>query len=158
ERRPVWAPNGARLLFASNRKGVFDVYEKPSSGVGDDEALLTDGFPKYPTSWSPDGQYALYFTVNQRTEPDVFVVPLNGNPRPFPYLRSPFSEGNARFSPDGRWIAYDSNESGRPEVLVVPFTGPDAPPSAKYPISTSGGFLPRWRRDGREIFYLSPDN
>jgi Tol biopolymer transport system component len=156
---PAWAPEGGRLIFSSNRKGTFDLYQKLASGAGDDEAVLTDSSAKFPTSWSADGRYILYESrPDVKAANNVFILPLAGDRKPLLYLRTPFEEQNSTFSPDGRWIAYDSNESGPYEVYVAPFMGPDRAPGGKWQVSTSGGRFPRWRRDGKEIFYQSPDN
>jgi eukaryotic-like serine/threonine-protein kinase len=154
ERNLTWSPDGSRIVFASNRKGHFDLYQKASSGVGSDELLLESELDKYPMSWSPDGRFLLYLGVDPKTKLDLWVLPLGGDRKPFPFLQTEFNEANGQFSPDGRWIAYASDESGGNEIYVAPFPGP----GAKQQISTSGGRQPRWRGDGKEIFYLAPDN
>jgi len=106
-------------------------------------------------SWSPDGRFILYatFLSSPQTGADLFVLPLFGDRKAHPFLQTPFNEIEGQFSPDGRWVAYTSNESGRYEVYVAPFPGP----GGKWQVSTGGGTFPRWRRDGTEIFYLAPD-
>ena len=116
--------------------------------------LLEDNLDKYPTSWSPDGRFILYRTGGGQTGSELFVLPLSGDRKPVPFLNTQFNEGFGQFSPDGRWVAYRSNESGRNEIYVAPFPGP----GGKWQISTAGGDRPRWRHDGTEIFYLAPDN
>jgi Tol biopolymer transport system component len=110
--------------------------------------VLPTNTSKNAGSWSADGRFVLYTT----TPPDLWALPLSGEKKPFPFLQTRFNEGSGRFSPDGRWVAYQSNESGRPEVYVAAFPGP----GGKWQVSTAGGVLPRWRRDGKEIFYAAP--
>jgi serine/threonine protein kinase len=149
---PIWSADGTRIVFNSNRKGHFDLYQKPSSGAGAEEVLVENGFEKHPSSWSPDGRHLLYAEQSQGF--DLWVLPLSGERKAFPFIKSPFIELYGRYSPDGRWIAYNSNESGRDEVYVAPF-----PASVgKWQVSKAGGAFPRWRDDGREIFYFSMDN
>jgi eukaryotic-like serine/threonine-protein kinase len=152
----LWSPDGSRVVFNSNRKGHYDLYQKASSGAGTEEVLLEDNLDKYPGSWSPDGRFILYVTgaATPRTGNDLFILPLSGDRKPYPFLQTQFNERPGQFSPDGRWVAYFSNESGKYEVYVAPFPGP----GGKWQISTGGGYFPRWRRDGTEIFYLAPDN
>jgi dipeptidyl aminopeptidase/acylaminoacyl peptidase len=154
----IWSPDGSRIVFNTRRKGPLDLYQKASSGAGAEEELLADGLDKFPSDWSPDGRFVL-FEVNdpgrsQIPRNDLWVLPLFGDRKPFPFLQTQFDEGFGGFSPDGRWIAYASNESGRNEVYVAPFPGP----GGKWQLSAAGGSQPRWRRDGKEIFYLGPDN
>jgi Tol biopolymer transport system component len=153
----VWSPDGSRVVFNSRRKGHLDLFQKASSGAGTEEVLLEDNVDKYPESWSPDGRFILYATggsTTSTTGSDLFVLPLSGDRKPFPFLNTQFNEGQGQFSPDGRWIAYRSDESGRGEVYVAPFPGA----GGKWQISTGGGIYPRWRRDGTEILYFTPDN
>jgi len=151
---PVWSPDGTRIAFGSVRDGIMNLYQKLSSGAGEEDPLLQSGEAKYPTDWSPDGRFLLYTT----TGGDVWLLPLSGDRKPVPFLRTPFFEGWARFSPDGRWIAYQSNASGRQEVYVQPFReGSGAPSTGIWQVSTDGGTDPQWRRDGKELFYLAPD-
>jgi dipeptidyl aminopeptidase/acylaminoacyl peptidase len=142
------------MVFNGLRKGSLDLYQKASSGVGPEEELLADGLDKIPFDWSPDGRFVLFAAIAPQTGPDLWLLPLFGDRKPFPFLQTPFAEIPAKFSPDGRWMAYGSNESGRFEVFVVPFPGP----GGKWQISVGGGNEPRWRRDGKELFYLGPDN
>jgi Tol biopolymer transport system component len=150
----LWSPDSSRIVFNANHKGHFDLYQKASSGAGAEEVLLEDNRDKFPTSWSPDGRFILYRTAGAQTREELFLLPLSGDRKPIPFLSTRFDEGFGQFSPDGRWVAYRSNESGRNEVYVVPFPGP----GGKWQISTAGGDRPRWRRDGNEILYLAPDN
>jgi len=159
---PVWSPDGASVVFRSNRKGPNNLYRRVASGAGSDDVVLEDSSQKFPTSWSPDGRSLLY--TNTGSSNDLFVLPMaNDRPatgsegrKPIPFLQTPFNEGNGQFSPDGRWVAYRSNDSGAGpfEIYVVPFPGP----GGKWLVSTAGGDFPRWRRDGTEIFYLATDS
>ena len=151
---PIWSPDGSRLVYGSRRKGHLDLYQKSSSGVGTEELLLEDKLDKSPSSWSPDGRFILYESFGGSTGGDVFVLPLFGERKPYPFVQTQFNDIPVQFSPDGRWVAYNSNESGKYEVYVVPF--PEI--SGKWQISTSGGTYPRWSHNGAEIFYVAPDN
>lgn len=151
-RGPVWSPDGGTVFFTSNRKGHFDLYRKASSGAGSEELLVESNLDKTPTSISPDGRFLLYHSVDPKTKQDIWVLPLDGSQKRFAFLQGEFNEVNAQFSPDGRWVAYQSDESGRSEIYVTPFPSP----SGKRQISTLGGRLPKWRR--KEVFYLSLDN
>ena len=155
-RTSVWSPDGSQIIFASGRKGRghMDLYRKASSGAGTDEVLLEDDAVKFPDSWSPDGKFILYLVSGTKT--DLFVLPLSGDRKPFPFLPARFNETEGQFSPDGRWVAYISDEAGQgdSELYVAPFPGP----GARKQISTDGANQPRWSRDGKEIFFLDPDN
>jgi hypothetical protein len=154
-RFPVWSPDGSRLAFAflSSNSYSSDFYQKPAGGNGQEELVLHAGVNGLTEDWSSDGKWIVYSQTGQKTANDLWLLPMSGDRKPVPYLQTPFDEVNARFSPDGKWIAYQSNESGQFHVYVqtVPLSG------AKYQISTSGGNSPRWRRDGRELFYVSAD-
>jgi eukaryotic-like serine/threonine-protein kinase len=150
----TWSPDAARIAFFSRRKGHLDLYErKVSDPIGSEAMLLADGTDKFPTSWSPDGRFLLYTFRSTTTASDLWVLPLGSDRKPFPFRQTPFSEGNAMFSPDGRWVAYASDEPGRNEVFVAPFPGP----GTAHRISTAGGATPQWRRDGKELFYVAPE-
>lgn len=150
---PVWSPDGSRIVFASNRNGLTDLYQKAASGTGSDELLLKSSDPKFPTDWSLDGRFILYENRDPKTKADLWVLPLEGDRQPFPLLQTEFNEQQARFSPNGKWVAYTSDESGTTQVYVQSF-----PASGnKWQVSTGGGDQPRWRRDGRELFYLAAD-
>ncbi len=152
ERQQAWSPDGSRIVFSSNRKGRFDLYQKVASGAGNEELLLESNLDKFPNSFSPDGRFLLYHAFDPKTRSDVWVLPLEGGQTPFPFLQTEFNELRGQFSPDGRWVAYQSDESRRDEIYVAPFPGP----GGKRQISTTGGQQPIW--PGKEIFYLSPDN
>jgi eukaryotic-like serine/threonine-protein kinase len=156
---PIWSPDGRRILWPSRRSGNFDLYIKAASGAGQDEKLITMGtVTGWATDWSRDGKFVLYQRPGDKTGQDLWMAPQSTGPSsepqtPFPYLASPFNEANGVFSPDGHWIAYESDESGRPEVYVQRF--PDTNP--KVQISTGGGTDAAWSKNGGELFYLAAD-
>jgi Tol biopolymer transport system component len=160
---PLWSPDGSAIVWSSRRSGFWALFRKPSDGSGTDQILYGDSADfgnKIATSWSPDGKFLLYTTNHVTTGNDVWVLPLTSEqpgapPKPFPFVQSPFQEGYAVFSPDGKWVAYQSNESGQLEVYVIPFNGVSSGAGGKRQISNHGGASPRWRADGKEIFYLS---
>lgn len=153
---PVWSPDGKSIAFSSARSGQTKMYVKPADGSSE-ERLLSD-HEGAPTDWSRDGKFLLFTSSSPGTSGDIWLLPEPGRPsataRPVPILATKFNEGQARFSPDGRWIAYASLESGSAEVYVRPFS-PDAAAAsgAKWLISKGGGVLPRWRADGKQLFY-----
>jgi Tol biopolymer transport system component len=152
--RPIWSPDGNRVVFGSIRKGVRNLYWKLSSSAGADELLLESDQGKVPTDWSSDGRFLLFRGFDPQTSFDLWVLPVLGDKKPLPFLKTPFEERDGQFSPDGKWIAYQSNESGRFEIYVQPFPGP----GEKFHISSNGGAQPRWNKNGKEIFYVSLDS
>ena len=150
----VWSPDGQRIAYATFRNGKLSLYQRPSDGSGSEE-LLVEGTSRvvYPSSWSPDGKFLAYYEPLQVVN-TISMVPMSGERKPTTFLQSQFIQLAPRFSPDGKWIAYCSGESGRTEVDVVAFPVP----GRKWQVSTEGGCSARWRRDGREIFYLAPDS
>jgi Tol biopolymer transport system component len=153
---PIWSPDGSRILFTSDRgpQGKYSIFEKPSNGVGQDSMVYRDpNFGVGPVDWSRDGRYVALEVSGTANGWDVWVLPRFGDRKPIPFLHSQFSEFDARFSPDAKWVMYSSNESGRREVYVQAFPGP----GGKYQISTQGGRSAKWREDGREILFLSLD-
>jgi Tol biopolymer transport system component/DNA-binding winged helix-turn-helix (wHTH) protein len=149
---PVWSPDGTRLLFASQRAGARnDLYLTSVTGGGPEEPLLKSPRTKWSVDWSPDGRFVLFNDWNLSTKAALWVLPLFGERRPSPVRESPFNDVQARLSPDGRWLAYTSDDSGRPEVYVRSFPGS----GARWKISTGGASQPAWRRDGKELFYLT---
>jgi Tol biopolymer transport system component len=150
---PVWSADGQRILFRSARNGPYDLFEKPATGAGDERPLLQTSEAKITYDSSPDGRTLLYGVFGATTGADIWALPFTGDRMPFPVVQTKFGEDAAQVSPDGRWIAYESNEAGRFEVYVQAF--PTA--RGKWQVSTGGGTYPRWRPDGKEIFYLAPD-
>jgi Tol biopolymer transport system component len=149
---PVWSPLGDRIVYASQLDGQFELFEKALDGTSA-TLLLQTGQSKQVTDWSRDGRYLLLRTISPGLpiDVDIWAMPLDGDRKPFPVVRTRFEERDAQFSPDGKWIAYQSNESGTHEVYVQPFRGP----GERSRISVSGGAQARWRADGRELFYLT---
>lgn len=150
---PQWSPDGRTIAsaFRSDRDGVANLYERGVGSVGEDKLLLKTDATKTPWDWSRDGRYLAYLSGD-----DVWALPLFGDRKPLRVTQTTFRETNARISPDGRWVAYQSSEPGgtRPdEVYVQSFPEP----GAKKQVSTMGGNVPRWSRDGKELFYVTPD-
>jgi len=151
---PLWSPDGSRIVWASNLEGTYQLYQKAASGAGQESLLLKSDYYKFPTDWSRDGRYILYREVNPKTKFDIWVLPVGsqGNDqKPFPLLQTDANEAAAVLSPDGQWVAYTSDESGRYEVYVQSFPAG----GGKRQISTAGGLGPRWA--GNELFYHAPD-
>ncbi|MGH9368716.1 MAG: TolB family protein, partial [Thermoanaerobaculia bacterium] len=153
ELSPFWSPDASRIVFSSDRAGALDLYQRVATGGSNDELLLSTSDPKYPNHWSPDGRYIVYESVDPKTKIDLWVLPLFGDRKPILYLQTGSDESQGQISPDGRWMLYQSNETGRSEIYVqaFPISG------GKWQISTNGGVYPRWRGDGKEIFYLALD-
>ncbi|MDQ3013214.1 MAG: hypothetical protein M3X11_21225, partial [Acidobacteriota bacterium] len=156
DERPIWSPDGSRIVWAALLgKNLF---QKAASGAGQDEVLLRSAYQKWPSDWSADGRFILYTERSpQTTGRDLWVLPMESESKPWPWLSTPADERQATFSPDEKWIAYQSDESGRFEIYLQAFV-PGAPASSgKRQLSTNGGTNPRWRRDGRELYYLAGD-
>jgi len=154
EQFPIWSPDGNRIVFAANPKGIYDLYQKPASGAGNEELILATDQDKRPRDISPDGGLLLYEQVGGPTaQNDLWILPLSGEREPTPFLNSEFDESEGKFSDDGRWIAYTSNESGQSEVYVRPYPAP----TGRWQVSIAGGKSPRWSRKGKELFYVTSD-
>jgi serine/threonine protein kinase/Tol biopolymer transport system component len=150
---PVWSPKEDQIVFASWRDGPSNLFVTRTDGSGGESRLLQSNRPKYPTDWSSDGSLLLFEVAEPESGWDIFVLPLTGQRQPYPYLTGRWNERDARFSPNSRWVAYMSTETGKEEVYVQSFpTG-----NGKWRISTSGGGKPAWARDGRKLYYVDPD-
>jgi Tol biopolymer transport system component len=178
DRYPIWSPDGSRIAFQSNRKSAFNIYQKPSGGAGAEELLVESPQDKYATDWSTDGGFILYHSNDPQTGRDLWVLPMSGanaslagrsqqkndgDGKPWVFLKTSFEERVGQFSPDGRWVAYTSNESGRYEIYIRPFAAPATSGAAvnsaagEWQVSTAGGIYSRWRLDGKELYYIGPN-
>lgn len=154
---PTWSPDGSRIVFTSNRGGVFDLYQKASSGGGDESLMYQSSEGKGPNSWSPDGKFLIYYSLGQPTHLRLLAVDGPADRKPVPLVDPKFSSISARFSPDGRWIAYTSNESGGEEISVRAFDPALGFAGSAIVVTKGGGRAPLWRGDGKEIYYIAPD-
>ena len=153
EKSPVWSADGSRVLYRSDRQGVPDIYEIAVGVPGSERRLLEQEGVQQPEDISRDGRFLVYSNNTQTTTPDIWILPLNGDRKPLPWLQTRFAKMSPRFSPDGQWIAYESDESGDPEIYLARTEGG----GEKQRLSPAGGSLPRWRRDGKELYYVAPD-
>jgi serine/threonine-protein kinase len=162
DRNPVWTPDGRRIAFASQPRPDpnQNIYWKRADGTGDMQRLTNGPNAQVPVSWHPSGKYLAFYESNLMTGNDLMILPIEGDEasgwkpgKPTPFLNTPANEREAAFSPDGRWLAYESTESGRYEVYVRPFPGP----GGKWQVSTNGGLTPTWSRTRRELFFLGQD-
>jgi Tol biopolymer transport system component len=151
-RYPAWSKNGDEIAFTSVRSGSFKFLTRSSAGAGKEEALYETPDWRALSDWSPDRRFLLFFGPDPKTGTDLWVLPTDTHV-PKPFLSTAANEMWGQFSPDGRWIAYHSNETGRFEIYVLPFPGPGGP----IPVSTAGGVYTRWSRDGNELYYIAPD-
>jgi Tol biopolymer transport system component len=150
----AWSPDSSHICWTSDRGAGYQILQKTASGTGEEELLATSDASISPDSWSPDGKSILFDKYSSETKQDLWILPLEGDRQPLAYMKGPFNERQGRFSPDGRWVAYTSDESGRSEVFLQSF-----PASVvKIQISVNGGSHPRWRGDGKELFYITADN
>jgi serine/threonine-protein kinase len=148
----IWTPDGERIIFSSDRgAGVSAILWMPSDGSGEAEQLIASEQIEAVSSWSPDG--VLVFREGPLLQSDIWVLPLEGEGKPKPFLVTEFHERNAMFSPDGRWIAFTSDRSGQDEVYVKAYPGP----GGIVPISSDGGTQPKWAHSGKELFYRNTD-
>lgn len=153
----VWSPDGSHIAFAANEQRAFNLYQRLTSGKGDQELLLRSSRWQFPTDWSPDGRFLLYYEIAPQSSRDIWALPLFGDRTPIPLVRTEHDERDAKFSPDGKWFVYSSDESGKREIYVQPFL-PVANSTGKWKISQGGGSHPQWPRPGNEIYYLAPDH
>jgi len=154
---PSWSSDGARLVFASSRSGGNDIYQKSSSSIGNDELVFNSEKNEIPVHSSPDGRYIVFSRPRpQGGTPgnDTWVLDLAGEKKEMPFVESPFDKIHARISPNGRWVAYATNDSGMYQIVVQSFPDPNG---GKWQITAQGGVEPKWRRDGRELYYLALD-
>ena len=152
---PIWSPDGRTIAFATARNGALDIYQREVGSTGDDQAVLKlAALPiVFPSDWSRDGRYLMYYRSDDKTQLDTWVLPLTGDRAPRKVLGSDFNESQGQFAPSGKWLAYVSDESSQQQVYVQAFPEP----AQRVQVSTAGGTQPRWGPDGRELFYLSPD-
>jgi eukaryotic-like serine/threonine-protein kinase len=169
---PIWSPDGTEILFdiALGGKTPPGIYRKSSSGTGNEELVAQPKEPDamlWPTDWSRNGRFILCVQgeIIARNRGEIWVLPVSTDRKPRVFIRAPAAAYDGQFSPDGRWVAYVSRESGREEVYVVPFDGnqvSNTPPfeqvaiTKRWQVSANGGAFPRWRRDGKELFYVAP--
>ena len=153
----IWSRDGRRIIFNSTRNGParLDLFEAPATTGNAPDMLLQDGM--WPLSWAPDGRHVLFVINSPRTGNDVMVLPLFGDRKPFAFAQSEDAENWATFSPDGRWVAFSSTETGGSEVWVARFPPTPAGMAAKRRVSSDGGSQARWSRDGKEIFFIARD-
>jgi serine/threonine-protein kinase len=149
--RPIGTADGKKIIFNSDREGQSNLYATPADGSGSIERLTTSDATQYPTSCAPDNRLLAYDQLSRETGVDIWLLPLEGERKPRPFRQTTFDESGAKFSPDGRWLVYQSNESGRNEVYVQSISGS----STKWQISVDGGNSPHWSRAGREIVYCN---
>jgi Tol biopolymer transport system component len=149
----VWAPDGNSLYFSSDRAGMYDIYVQADDGASPARAVWKGGDDKHPSSVSPDGRYLLATLYTPATRDDLYLVTLDGSAPPKPLVATEGGEGDAQFSPDGKWIAYTSSREGRSQVYVRGF-----PEGRSVQVSIDGGSSPGWSADGKQIFFRTPSD
>jgi Tol biopolymer transport system component/tRNA A-37 threonylcarbamoyl transferase component Bud32 len=148
---PVWSPDSTRIVFkaAADPSAIYDLYQKQSTSMSNEVLLLKSDQDKTPTDWSPDGRFILFDSIDPVSKSDIWFLPVSGDSKPQPFLKTDKSETGGRFAPDGKWVAYASDESGGYQIYVQPFP----PNGQQFQISFDGGTVPRWRHDGKELFF-----
>ena len=154
EGSPAWSADGSHVVFYSNREGAFDIYTQAANPQAKPERLYESPFAKYPTDWSRDGRYVIFGELTETTKSDIWALSM-ADRHAKPLLDTVHSEGYGAISPDGRWLAYQSDESGANEIYVQRFDPATSGTKRRWQVSTGGGGLPRWRGDGGEIFYMT---
>jgi Tol biopolymer transport system component len=147
---PVWVPERGSIVFSANAESVAELYSIPTDGSAEPTMLFRSSYSKYPSSWSAANKLLAYSEFTPTTQSDIWLLDLSGPPKAVPWLTTRFQEEAADFSPDGRWIAYESDESGRDEVSIRPVRK-----GGKLSVSTDGGTKPRWAPDGKHLYYVS---
>ncbi len=154
DENPVWSPDGSRIVFASHhRGGLAEVYERSSRGTGEATLILSTTVNAHPIDWSPDGSRVLLEVADAGGQMDLWFLPMSGDKKTVPFVESHFNEGQGQFSPDGRLVAYTSDESGEQEIYVRSLSSSEE----KWQVSAHGGAAPRWRADGRELYYIDAE-
>ena len=154
---PVWSPDSKQIVYESKRKGPYDLYVKGVDGAAVERALLESPYDKWPMDWSRDGAYILYYETNPKTSGDLKALAMTKRDQKtdsIPVATTPFDENFGQFSPDGRWVAYQTSESGRPEIVLQSFPNP----STRRQVSSDGGSAPRWSHDGKELYFVSSES
>jgi Tol biopolymer transport system component len=152
---PVLSPDGSTIFYSGiGSAQAFDIFQKAAGGALPEQVLVASSKSKFSDDISNDGRYLIYEEDNPKTKYDLLYVSLSGDKKPHPYLQTDGNEAHAKFSPDGKWVAYGSDDIGRAEIYVRHF--PDAN-AGKWQISTGGGDQPYWRADGKELYYLTPE-
>jgi Tol biopolymer transport system component len=149
----LYSPDGRSVVFSWDAKGAFELYRQEIGAADGPSPVVENNIWKFPESWSRDGRFVSYTQSEPGKPKDIWIVPMTGNSRPFPFAKTPAEEWGSAFSPDGRFLAYVSDESGSPEVFIRTF--PSSP--ARWQVSAGGGIAPIWRGDGKELYYLSPN-
>jgi Tol biopolymer transport system component len=154
---PSWSPDGSRIIFGSSRGNRNHIYQKSSSGIGNDELVFNSEDGEIPVNMSRDGRYVVFSRLKSGTNnraTDTWILNMSGDKKAVPFVESPFDKTHARVSPDGRWMAYSTNDSGTYQIVVQSFPDPNG---GRWQITAQGGVEPKWRRDGRELYYLALD-
>ncbi len=154
ESRPIWSSNGGAVAYASDRGGLAAIWQKGVTSDATESLLVKEDRSLIPSDWSKNDEYLVYWGSNDKTGDDIKIMPVSGDRTPRDYLATQFDEQWGKVSPDGKWMAYQSNDSGRFDIYVQSFPVP----GGKVKVSKSGGSYPMWRKDGRELYYVSPDD